>query len=113
MKVIGWIDYAEIEDDFIESFGGMGGWFDNGMRWKDYINTVKPEYKKYPEAIRLAVIHSNIRITGEQHQYGHDGVPVFSDGTYASFSYRAWGDIMGAIWSDVDDKDYNYMSFYM
>jgi hypothetical protein len=31
----------------------------------------------------------------------------------ATFSYRGWGDIMAAIWSEEENKDYNYMDFYM
>lgn len=54
-----------------------------------------------------------IREGGDWHQSDACGCPVFSDGTTALFSYRAWGDIMAAIWSEHDGKDYGYMDFYM
>ena len=94
------------------SIGGLGGWFEKGMRWKDYIEVIEPELLPYAEAIRESVIRNNIRYTGWDHQHRKDGVPVFDDGTVGSFSFRAWGDIMAAIWSDVDDCDYSYMDFY-
>lgn len=112
MKVIGWIGYDEIEDGFEQSFGCMGGFFDDGMRWKDYIDLVEPEYKSYAEALRKEIIEKGIRYNGSQHQNMPDGIPVFSDGTYALFSYRGWGDIMAAIWSEHEDTDYCYMDFY-
>lgn len=112
MKVKEWINYNDTEGMEI-SVGGMGGFFKDGMRWKDYIEIYKDEYKKYPEAIRLSVIENNLRITGQQHQYSDMGTPVFEDGTIGSFSFRAWGDLMAAIWSEYEDKDYNYMDFYM
>jgi hypothetical protein len=42
-----------------------------------------------------------------------EGVPVFEDETISTFSYRAWGDLLSAIWSEEENKDYNYMAFYM
>ena len=70
IKVVGWISYDEATKHK-ESAGGMGGWFNwkvKGMRWKDYIETIKPEYVPYYEAIRHEVVSKNLRITGEQHQ---------------------------------------------
>lgn len=112
MIVIGWIDDDEIEDGFITHFGGLGGFFKNGMRWKDYIDVLDEDEKLYAEALRRAVVDHDFRYTGDQHQNGPLGVPVFSDGTYASFSLRAWGDLMAAIWSEQEDVDYSYMDFY-
>ena len=40
-------------------------------------------------------------------------MPLFSDGKVATFSFRGWGDLMAAIWSEAEDKDYGYMDFYM
>lgn len=40
IEVIGWVQYGEIELTDEESYGGLGGYFENGMRWNDYINHV-------------------------------------------------------------------------
>ena len=40
--------------------------------------------------------------------------PVFDDGTVGSFSFRAWGDLMAAIWNTEENTNkYSYMDFYM
>ena len=51
--------------------------------------------------------------SGQDHQTSLTGVPVFSDGTCLRASMRAWGQIMAAIFSAVEEKDYSYMDFYM
>ena len=123
MKVIKWISYKESEK-YPESVSCLGGWFnagyihpgkenEKGQRWKDYIEIWKDEVKPYLEAIRKDVLKKGFKLTGENHQYSPDGVPLFEDKTVASFSYRAWGDLMAAIWSEEEDKDYSYMDFYM
>jgi len=112
IKVVDWISYDEAENKE-NSFGGLGGWFDNGMRWKDYLEACTPKSRQYPMAIRKAVIERQLKEGGDWHQSSDTGVPLFSDGTVATFSYRSWGDIMAAIWSQEDDCDYSYMSFYM
>ena len=111
MKVVEWIAYDD-SDEIEVSFGGLGGVFKHGMRWKDYINNLSDHSKKYAEAIRKSVLENEIRIKGDDHQHGGSGVPVFDDGTCTSMSYRAWGDIMAAIWAEKEDTDYCYMDFY-
>lgn len=108
-----------------EAVGGFGGWFgyeENDKseklvkarhRWKDYIAIWTPEAQPYLEAIRASVIARGLRLTGEQHQNSQEGVPLFNDGKVATFSFRGWGDLMAAIWSEAEDKDYGYMDFYM
>lgn len=112
MKVIKWLTSEEAED-IPESIGGLGGWFnfcESGQRWKDYIGNMPEEQRVYAEALKEEIIINNFRFGGDQHQI--DKVPLFEDGTCGSFSFRAWGDLMAAIWSEVEDKDYNYMDFY-
>jgi hypothetical protein len=112
VSVVDWI--SEKEADIKEcSIGGLGGFFSDGMRWKDYADKLTSEALPYANAIRQSVIEKNIRLTGNDHQYSDEGVPLFSDGTVGQFSFRAWGDIMAAIWSEKENKDYCYMSFYM
>ena len=112
MKVEKWISYREAQG-FKDSCGSMGGFFSEGMRWKDYIEEWKDEVRPYLEAIRKFVVENGLRLTGQQHQYSSYGVPLFEDGTIGAFSFRGWGDLMAAIWAEEEDQDYNYMHFYM
>lgn len=119
MKVINWIDYPKDdielkglkENEFV---GGMGGWFGFSERntWEDYINVQSEESKPYYEALREEIISKNIQLTGDRHQHGKKGVPLFEDNTYATFSYRGWGDLMAAIHT-TKEKPLNYMDYYM
>lgn len=119
IAVTKWISYDEAET-MRASIGGMGGWFGikgrgdlskAGHRWADYLNSLPDVGRPYAEAIRASVLEHNLRIHGDEHQ-GEEGVPLFSDGTVGTFTCRAWGDIMAAIWSEAEDKDYCYMDFY-
>lgn len=123
MKVVDWIS-EEASADKETAIGGMGGWFGTkpgegeehwnaGHRWKDYIEALREEFRPYAEAIRESVLERGIRYTGEDHQNRDDGVPLFEDGKVGSFTWRAWGDIMAAIWSEKENKNYTYMDFYM
>lgn len=113
MRVINWISYEETSEYKENNIGGLGGFFQKGMRWKDYIESFIPECSSYIEALRQSIVENNIKICGDEHQYGSEGVPVFEDNTVATYSYRAWGDLMAAIWSEEENKDYSYMDFYM
>lgn len=113
MKVIKWISDNESYGKDV-SVGALGGFFELGMRGqKDYFNDSTKESKPYVEAIRESVLEKGLKLTGEDHQSSIEGVPLFEDGTIGSFSWRAWGDLMAAIWSEEEDKDYSYMDFYM
>lgn len=114
MEVVEWIAYEvadEVPDE--KNVGGMGGFFNSGMRWKDYLAAFGEEYHPYAEAIKKNVLELRLKIGGDDHQYSENGVPLFSDGKVASFSYRGWGDLMAAIWAEEEDRDYSYMDFYM
>jgi hypothetical protein len=117
--VIQWIPYAEADSHEENGLGGMGGWFHEGLRWSDYLDQMglndpaNNRTREYAESFRVDVVKCNIRHGADWHQHGPAGVPLFADGTIATFSYRAWGDILAAIWSTADDKNYSYMDFYM
>lgn len=114
LRVITFITYNEAALYKESNLGGLGGFFKDGMRWPDYLAIFKPKYHPQLENLRAAIIERNLRITGDIHQHDSDipSCPVFSDGTVATYSYRAWGDLMAAIWSTHDNKDYSYMDFY-
>lgn len=115
MKVEKWIPYAEAKNltPAISTTGGFFNFNQTGMRWKDYIEDWAEEAVPYLEAIRQDIIEKKLRMTGEDHQYSLEGVPLFESGEVALFSYRAWGDLMAAVCSEAEDKDYCYMDFYM
>lgn len=116
IKVKRWIPYSYASKYRESPCGGMGGFFnfmEKGQRWNDYVSLFHKRAIPYINAIRDSVLANNSRITGEDHQYSDNGVPLFSDNTVGLFTYRAWGDIMAAIWSEEEDKDYSYMDFYM
>jgi hypothetical protein len=112
VKWIKWTDATKKET----SVEGMGGWFNfnaGGHRWADYLETIVTNKHPYVEAVRRSVLYSGIRLTGDAHQHSPAGVPLFSDNTVCMLTFRAWGDLMAAIWSEQENKDYNYMDFYM
>lgn len=124
MEVIDWIDEEEA-DKREYSIGGCGGWFGFkkdaieipegewikvGHRWRDFIEEIKQEKVPYYEALRKEIVNKNIKEGGFWHQTG-EGIPLFSDNTIASFSMRAWGDLMAAIWSEEEDENYTYTDF--
>jgi len=116
MKVVDWISY-EAAAGRPRPIGGWGGFFEPGMRWKDFRQAFrKKEWKKegrYYKALRREILAKQIRAGGAWHQHGPDGVPLFEDGSVALFSFRSWGDLMAAIWSSEEERDYSYMDFYM
>lgn len=110
VEVEKWVTYDDEAHKDLRDIGIMGGFFQDGMRWNDYLeNCPVPEYA---EAIRRSVLASGDRFCGDEHQNGDNRTPLFSDGAIGTFSYRAWGDLMAAIWSTHDERDYNYMDFY-
>ena len=89
-----------------------GGIFNKGDRWINYINSVDGWKKPYLEAIREDVIRRKIRYGGKHYQQNQQTTPMFNNDKMAIFSMRAWGDLMAAIWSENENKDYSYIDFY-
>lgn len=113
MKVAKWISKSRASG-FKVSVGWPGGFFMEGMRWDDYINhfpRLSTKEIKYLLAIRDEVIEKKIRINGYDHHRDQFGIPLFEDNTVGDFSPRAWADLMAAIWSDHENKDYAYGYF--
>lgn len=113
--VIRWTSYDKVEPS-PRNIGGWGGFFAKGMRWEDYIDNFDDETAwkiPYFEVLRREIIEKKIRHCGQWHQSSLEGAPIFIDGTTGLFSYRAWGDLMAAIWSTEENRDYGYMDFYM
>ncbi len=113
-----WGDAKDVPNFGSGSFiGGLGGWFKEGMRWDDYLADLKDhdneDQVEMFEALRRSMIEHRIRHGGDWHQVDPRGTPIFSNGWFGSFSYRAWGDLSAAVWSSADGQDYAYMDFYM
>jgi hypothetical protein len=120
LKVTNFVCYDEASSREDLGLGGMGGWFgesergwDAGHRWKDYVESYNEEVRPALEELRKALIKHGIRCTGEQQQNRAEVCPLWSNGKADTYSFRAWGDLMAAIWSTEDNKDYSYMDFYM
>ena len=107
LAVVEWISDSE-DAEIIP-----GGFFKEGMRWNDYIERFTDPYQKYLAALRKAILRRTMKITGEEHQNEMDTVPVFNYGKVIAFTMRGWGDLMAAIWSTEENKNYHYMEFYM
>lgn len=114
MKIIKWITNNETMGKEENGLGGMGGFFKDGMRWEDYKNNYKKVAHKMLEELRKSIIENEIKWTGQEMQdNGYETVPLWSNGKVDTYSWRAWGDLMAAVWSTEDNKDYCYMDFYM
>ena len=74
-----------------------------------YIDTWSDEAKPYYEIIREHILANQIFRSGDWHQA--EGVPVFSDGTVAAMSMRAWGDMMASIYNTRFGASYSYWAF--
>lgn len=115
MKVIDWVSREDTQN-LESSVGGLGGFFNwerKGMRWKDYLGQHDSKEHPHLEALRESIVEKDIRFGGDWHQNADQGVPLFEDNTVGSFSFRAWGDLLAAVWSEHEDQDYDYMDFYM
>lgn len=112
-KFITYKEAAKLEAEGRGTIGGLGGFFEDGMRWKDYVEMFYPKGKEYADALRRYIVKNNIKRGGDWHQSEAEGAPLFTDGNVACFSFRAWGDILAAIWATEENRDYSYMSFYM
>lgn len=109
ITVVDWIGYDDAQQ-YDDAIGGMGGWV-KGTGWDEFIDRIKDEYKHYYEAVRASVIDKQIRRGGFWHQQSGEGVPLFSDNTVATFSMRAWGDLIASIWNSEEGTDFSYIHF--
>lgn len=124
MKIEKWITYEEAADKEENGLGGMGGWFgaryeghkllgwDAHHRWKDYLDNFKPEAHPMLEELRRSILENKIRCTGAEAQNGYEAIPLWDNGKVDTYSMRAWGDLMAAVYSEEENHDYTYMDFY-
>ncbi len=103
-EVVSWISYKAAEHGHAVDIGDWSGGTDARG---------DPRLVLYHDALRRAVLARKLRRGGDWHQSAKDGVPVFDDGAVGTFTFRAWGSLMAAIWSAEDGRVYDYMDFYM
>ena len=90
----------------------LAGWSDFECIYPTVLEEDNMLYVKL-NLIKEDIIKKGYRFSGNFHQFGESGVPVFSDGTCFRASMRAWGRLMANIYSEVDGINYSYMFFYM
>lgn len=86
------------------------GNFDENYKMRSYD---KEELEKIINLVSKELIDNNICFSGEFHQTGMNGMPIFSDGTCFRASMRAWGNIMANVKHHLTGEEYSYMDFYM
>lgn len=108
-----WTDPSDERIDSKQIFSWMGGRI-KGEGWDEYLKGIKPEVWPYLEVLKASVIENKLRISGQEHDKDDGCTPIFSDGRWMSLSWRAWGDLMAAIWNTEENANkYTYMDFYM
>jgi hypothetical protein len=112
-EVAAWISYKAAEHGYPVDIGDWGGFETMDGTWAEHVARLQPRVVPYHEALRRAILARGLRRGGDWHQNARDGVPVFDDGAVGTFSFRAWGDLMAAIWGPEDGCIYGYMDFYM
>lgn len=76
-------------------------------------NCYDEKFREIMQLIGEEVVKHGYSFSGQDHQNEPTGVPVFSDGTCLRASMRAWGYIMAAIYSAIEDTEVTYMDYYM
>ncbi len=114
-EVAAWISYKAAEHGYPVDIGDWGGGasYTRAKTWADHLARTEPRLVPYHDALRRAVLERGLRRGGDWHQSAPDGVPVFDDGAIGTFTYRAWGALMAAIWGPEDGCLYRYLDFYM
>lgn len=85
--------------------GGLGY---NPKDFEEYLDVFKDETQPYLRLIKEVIVDNGmLGYTAEQ--CCNETLFKFSDGTYISFTWRGWGDLMSA----MVGKGEGYMKYYM
>ena len=60
-KFITYKEAAKLEAEGRGTIGGLGGFFQKGMRWKDYLDCFYPKGQEYAEALRRYIVKNKIK----------------------------------------------------
>lgn len=91
MEIVSWVD-----------------WDDNRFKFAE-----KDElfYERWKEVVR-ELRRKNYRFTGNYHQYGDHGVPMFDDGMCFMVSMRMWGEVMAQAFPETATQgEYAYCAW--
>ena len=91
LRIVGWTSF---DDDYPMTL-------DNSKLFNEKLHLVAKE-----------IGENGYFFSGEEHQNGLTGMPVFSDGTAFRASMRTWGYIMASV-NSSKTRQYSYMDFYM
>jgi hypothetical protein len=106
MKIVNWLN--DVEALKFKNIYLSGKNFQYGQRWKEYITQFVPDCQKRLEILRQYIIENNIRKLTKEFK---DTNPLFDDNVCVRCSFRAWGDLLAATWSEEENKDYMYTLF--
>ena len=74
---------------------------------------VERAWREAEDVVKEYIRRNGFKFSGEYHQYGEYGMPMFDDGSVLFCSWRHWGSIMAEAWDPDGDKGLDYMDFYM
>ena len=69
--------------------------------------------RKAEDIVKECIRRNGFKFSGEYHQYGKCGMPMFDDGSVLFCSWRHWGSIMAEAWDSDGSKGQDYIDFYM
>ena len=74
---------------------------------------VEQAWREAENVVKECIRRNGFKFSGQYHQYGEYGMPMFDDGSVLFCSWRHWGSIMVEAWDPDGDKGLDYMDFYM
>ena len=74
---------------------------------------IERAWQEAEDLVKTCIRRNGFKFSGEYHQYGECGMPMFDDGSVLFCSWRHWGSIMAEAWDPDGAKGLDYMDFYM
>ena len=74
---------------------------------------VEQAWREAEDVVKECIRRNGFKFSGQYHQYGEYGMPMFDDGSVLFCSWRHWGSIMAEAWDPDGSKGLDYMDFYM
>lgn len=108
-----WQSYDSTADLPGFNLSDLSGSHEAAANWPAYVADYAAEWHPHLEAIRQAILTTNVWAGGDWHQDSAHGVPVLSDGHFVGCSWRGWGGLLAAIWNSELGEHFTYLDFYM
>ena len=74
---------------------------------------VERAWREAEDVVKECIRRNGFKFSGEYHQYGEYGMPMFDDCSVLFCSWRHWGSIMAEAWDPDGKKGLDYLDFYM